>query len=796
MTGAKTSGPQAFVLGTTGNALGAVRSLARRGVPVVTLGDEKDVAFCSKYGKRILAPNVETQPTGFLDLLLQAGKKLPQPGILFPTGDAYLHFVLENRERLAGYFKIAMPESETMRRLLNKRSQYLLADELGIPLPRTFYPASCDDLREIAGKINYPAVIKASHSIFWRRKFRVQKVICVRSPEELLKGYEEVRPMNIEVMVQEVVLGPDSQHFKICTYMNEKSNPVLIFTLRKIRNFPCHFGVGSVVESVWLPEVAELGLWFLRGVEYVGIGSIEFKRDERDGRLKMIELNPRLWLQNSLADRCGMNFPYTMYRHLAGEPVERQRWFREGVKWVSMRMDYASFRQYHNEAELTYLRWLNSLRGKKVYEVFAWDDLGPFFHATGYGVKLLAKAVKKMTGAQVARSRRATPARAVISKRVLQLISSKGLFGAENVVLQLAKESVPLGVKAFVGVFRNLHSPHTEIAEAAERMKIETKVFSCRGRLDLRTVKEIRQFIQVNNINILHSHGYKANIYGLLASLFTGVRRIATCHTWLGTSVRMRAYQLLDKIFLRSFHKLIAVSDTLKDEIVRSGIPDHKVTVCNNGVGIDDVGPMRPKCEIRKELGIQVRQQVVGTVGRLSREKGHLFLLRAARRVLSAEPNVRFLIVGDGPERESLRAACVALGLQDSVTFTGLRKDIPDLLSVMDVFVLPSFVEGTPMALLEAMAAKRPVVATKVGAVLTVLSDDHVGLLVEPGNVEQLSRSILALLRDREKAALLARNAYARVKSEFTARKMAERYASLYDGLLGTSKVAPGAGIA
>jgi len=301
--------PKAFVLGMNPNGLGVVRSLGRQGVPVMAIYPHKASTMFSKYCESIVSPDVEAEEEKFLEFLLNIGKELDQPGILFPTGDAYVHFVSENRELLTKYYKLAMPDKDTMRKLLNKRTQYMLAENLGVPLPKIFYPADFEQLKEAAERINYPAVIKSSDSVAWRRKFGVKKLIYVASHEELFAAYKEVQDLNIEVMIQEAILGSDARCYKICTYMNRESEPILILTLRKIRNYPCNFGVGSCIESTWVPEVADLGLKFLKGVKYVGVGSIEFKRDERDNQFKMIELNSRLWWQNSLADKCGQNFP-------------------------------------------------------------------------------------------------------------------------------------------------------------------------------------------------------------------------------------------------------------------------------------------------------------------------------------------------------------------------------------------------------------------------------------------------------------------------------------------------------
>lgn len=204
------SRPKAFVLGMTPNGLGVVRSLGRQGVPVIAICPYKVPTMFSKYCESKVSPDVEGEKEKFLEFLLNIGRRLDQPGILFPTGDAYVHFVSENRELLTEYYKLAMPDKDTMRKLLNKKTQYMLAENLGIPLPKIFYPANFEQLKEIGKKINYPAVIKSLHSVEWRKKFGVKKLIYVTSNEELFEAYKEIQDLNIEVMIQEAILGSDT----------------------------------------------------------------------------------------------------------------------------------------------------------------------------------------------------------------------------------------------------------------------------------------------------------------------------------------------------------------------------------------------------------------------------------------------------------------------------------------------------------------------------------------------------------------------------------------------------------
>ena len=190
-------------------------------------------------------------------------------------------------------------------------------------------------------------------------------------------------------MVQSIIPGPNTNHFKVSAYIGRAGEPLAVFTLRKIRQCPTEFGVGTMVESVHYPELRDLGLQFFRRIGYRGIGSIEFKKDDRDGKLTMIELNPRLWHQNGLAADCGMSFPLIQYLDLSGQNPAPLTTFKEGVCWLDAMADFQSFCDYHSRGELSVWSWLRSISRARSFTIFAPDDMGPFFSASQYGLKLL-----------------------------------------------------------------------------------------------------------------------------------------------------------------------------------------------------------------------------------------------------------------------------------------------------------------------------------------------------------------------------------------------------------------------
>jgi len=228
-------------------------------------------------------------------------------------------------------------------------------------------------------RVEYPAIIKPYYGYLWRERFGgASKGFKGHTAQELEVHFEMILPTGLQVLVQSVILGPNTNYFNVCAYVSQSGEPLAVFTVRKIRQYPTEFGVGTLVESLAYPELAELGLRFFHDIGYRGIGEIEFKKDERDGKLKFIELNPRLWLQNSQATDCGMNFPLIEHLDLTGQTPPPQRTFKTGVKWWDAHADFWSFRSYRQQGKLSLWAWIGSWIGSTSFATFAWDDLGPF----------------------------------------------------------------------------------------------------------------------------------------------------------------------------------------------------------------------------------------------------------------------------------------------------------------------------------------------------------------------------------------------------------------------------------
>ena len=366
--------------------------------------------------------------------------------------------------------------------------------------------------------------------------------------------------------------------------------------------------------------------------------------------------------------------------------------------------------------------------------------------------------------------------------KTLQLISSAGHYGAENMLLNLAKSLERLGCTCVLGVFENLHRPNTEIAEHAQQLGLQTVAIRCQGRADREAVRAIRSHIETQGIDLVHTHGYKADIYGYAAARTLPTPLIATCHNWTSSSVSLRLYAMLDRWALRRFHRAVAVSEGVAVALRRGGVAPEKITTISNGVDVAVFSAGRPT--LAAEIG-KGNRLVVGMVSRLVRGKGADYFLRAASDVLSCFPETLFVLVGEGSARKELERLAGELGIENKVIFTGQRADMPGVYASLDVFVLPSLNEGMPLTVLEAQAANRAVIGSRVGAVPQLIQHRETGLLIEPGDVASLRNAMLELLADASLRAGLAARGQARVREHYSAESMARRYLSLYEDLLG-----------
>jgi L-malate glycosyltransferase len=301
----------------------------------------------------------------------------------------------------------------------------------------------------------------------------------------------------------------------------------------------------------------------------------------------------------------------------------------------------------------------------------------------------------------------------------------------------------------------------------------------------------LTRFFRRHRIDLIHTHRYKDNVLGSIAAAVAGVPYvIRTVHgrpepmrgwDWL----KFQLYQSLDLAALWSrADRVVAVSKRMVDALKASGYRPGTLTYVHNGVDLSKIHTTGFVRQTREAIGLSPEHLVMGTAGRLSPVKGHEYLVRAAARIVQQESHARFLFIGSGPLEPELRDLARQLAVDHACVFVDpaidRRASVYDLIAAIDVFVLPSLHEGIPMALLEALALHRPVVASAVGGIPEIVTHEATGLLVEPKNDRALADACLNLVRDRDRARALAVRGRRCVEREFSHERNGETMLGLY----------------
>lgn len=363
--------------------------------------------------------------------------------------------------------------------------------------------------------------------------------------------------------------------------------------------------------------------------------------------------------------------------------------------------------------------------------------------------------------------------------KILQISESSETGGAETVLLNIVENLD----KA------KYHSIVVLLKTGWLNQKLEESGFS---PILLRSVRSydisllVRLWLNVkkHDIDIIHSHLPDVNAYSCLAGFATRVPVVTTYHGMITGSQEQTRSDKLKFFLVRNLStRIVAVSDALKNELVQlAQFPPRKLTTIYNGVHWERFDRPIDAVSKRIKLGIGPEDKVIGIVANLKATKGYQYFIRAAAIVSKNIPQVKFLIIGE--EEERLKATIVeeikAIGLEDRVFFLGFREDVPELLRILDVFVLSSISEGMSIATVEAMGAGVPVVVTKSGGPQEVVEDGKTGFLVPPKDENSLAEKVLLLLKDKELATSMGKEAQAQVRTRFSIDMMIRDYQTVY----------------
>lgn len=296
----------------------------------------------------------------------------------------------------------------------------------------------------------------------------------------------------------------------------------------------------------------------------------------------------------------------------------------------------------------------------------------------------------------------------------------------------------------------------------------------------LKSLLALNRTIAAGGYDLIHTHGYIADCLGSIISKARGIPIVSTCHGYIYQGVKLHIYNRLDQFALKSFDKIIAVSSTIHDTLLASRIAAKKIIVIENAVPDLLEEALAVAKPIRKTLGVDDEDVLLGYFGRLSQEKGLCYLLDAVKLALKVIPDLKLLLVGDGAQKEELKAKIADLALENNVFMAGFRNNVGQWMAAVDMFMLPSLTEGTPMALLEAMSMGLPCIATEVGGVPGIIESGADGILVPPAEAGLLAEAVVSLSADPERRRSLGAKARKKVLESYSVHRWARRIEEEY----------------
>ena len=372
--------------------------------------------------------------------------------------------------------------------------------------------------------------------------------------------------------------------------------------------------------------------------------------------------------------------------------------------------------------------------------------------------------------------------------RLLAILEATTITGPAKNLLQFTQCARERGadpaVEVAIAVFQR-EGQSNLFLETAGRLAIPVHAVPEAGRFDRTVLDALRRLAGELKPDVIQSHAVKSHFLVRAAGLDRVAPWVAFHHGYTWPDLRARAYNQLDRWSLRAAKRVVTMSEPFRRELMGRGVAAERIEVVHNAID-PQWGRRNPEAPaaLRAKLGIGPEKRVVLIVGRLSPEKDHGTLLEALRRVRSVAPEAHLAIVGDGPERPKIEAAVRALGLAGAVTLTGQVPSAELYYGIADICVLSSLSEGSPNALLEAMATGAPVVATAVGGIPEMVTNGESALLIQPGDCQAMTGAIAALLADGELARRLAARAREVVLERHAPEARTRRLVEIYGRLV------------
>jgi D-aspartate ligase len=367
----------AVVVGGDHPGLGIARSLGRRGIPTYVLDDRYCISSFSRYATRVIKVDNLLDERKTIDSVLDVGRRFNlRDWVLFPTRDETVAAFSRYRDDLAGFFRVTTGEWSSVEWAWDKKKTYELAETLGIPVPKTFTITSEQELSSLYSRL--PLAIKPAikENFFYATGAKAWRANTSDEFHSLyLRASRQIKPE--EILIQEIIPGDGEEQFSYCAFFRDGA-PYSTLVARRARQHPREFGrASSYVVTVDLPAIEELSERFLKAINFHGLVEIEFKRDPRDGRYKLLDVNARPWGFHCIGSACGVDFPYLAFADQLGLRMEPTR-APAGVGWLRLLTDIPTAISDFVHGSLTPRAYVRSLRSARVDAVFSWSDPLPF----------------------------------------------------------------------------------------------------------------------------------------------------------------------------------------------------------------------------------------------------------------------------------------------------------------------------------------------------------------------------------------------------------------------------------
>jgi predicted ATP-grasp superfamily ATP-dependent carboligase len=363
----------AMIIGGDFHGLGIVRNLSGSVIPIYVVHPGLCIARFSIFTDDFFkSPPLEDGETFVQFLIDLAGDKKLANTVLFPVSDKAVHILSKHREILSRHYLVPTPEWEVTRQAYDKRYTYQLAREIGVPIPRTFFPENADDLAGLP--FNFPVILKPSVTANFYPVTQL-KAIRADSHDELMRHYFYMSSVidSKEIMVQEIIPGGPKNLYSFCSLFADGIVKAKIMAVR-LRQHPMDFGSSSTyVITCCLPELETLATQMLQGMKYYGLSEVEFMFDENDRTFKLLDINPRTWAWHTLGAAAGVNFAALLFQDMHNNPASVES-FETGVKWIREVTDIPVALSEILAGRLKLVDYFRSLKGKKEWAVSSVRD--------------------------------------------------------------------------------------------------------------------------------------------------------------------------------------------------------------------------------------------------------------------------------------------------------------------------------------------------------------------------------------------------------------------------------------